>query len=115
MILVHRPSRPDWRCRVDGGQWPCPGARVELAARFTEDGAALAVFLVEHLFTASEDLFGTADGKPRLLADRFLFWAGCPTTTERALNVGPTVPETAPMVSACGGIDRFQPRDGGDR
>jgi hypothetical protein len=82
----HVSSRPGWLCAVDGDDWPCPRARTELAQQFDGDDGALAAYLTGELFAAAGDLYGTAKGEPRLLACRFLFWAGGPTTTELTLN-----------------------------
>ncbi|GIF71876.1 hypothetical protein Asi02nite_13940 [Asanoa siamensis] len=108
----HVSARPSWLCAVDGDDWPCPRARTELAQRFDGDEAALAVYLVGQLFVASSDLYGTAKGQPRLLACRFLFWAGGPTVTERILNP-PTAAVTFQAVGTTNS-PRLETRGGAD-
>ncbi|MET7667564.1 hypothetical protein [Micromonospora luteifusca] len=50
---VHRPQRPMWDCVLCAEPYPCPGARVSLAAG---DPWATATYLASQFVTAVNDL-----------------------------------------------------------
>jgi hypothetical protein len=92
----HQPKRPQWTCRLArcGKQWPCPGARVYLAAEYAGRPTALAVYMSGHLVDALADLGvdvtagGTPpDGIPPGLYNRFMGWVG--RVNARTQQIGP--------------------------
>jgi hypothetical protein len=74
----HVPHRPLWICRVCAGSWPCAIARLKLKAEYSDDRAALCVYLCGLMHEAAADLYrlNPHDAPaPQAIFDRFTGWA----------------------------------------
>ncbi|MBE1490029.1 hypothetical protein H4W31_005667 [Plantactinospora soyae] len=68
---AHTPTRPLFRCRECGANWPCSPARLALLVAYRNDPKGLIGYLSDRLFTAIEDQ--PRQDRFRLTA-RFLGW-----------------------------------------
>ena len=71
MSEVHRPSRPQWTCLVDGSAWPCRPAKQLLANGYAERDEMLLAHLARLLAIAASDL---RVSDPARLYRRFVGW-----------------------------------------
>jgi len=67
----HVHSRPIFRCRVCGANWPCQPARLVLLAMFRDDRQGLRLHLARKLLAALAD---QPQSDAVTLAVRFLGW-----------------------------------------
>ncbi len=73
----HLPLRPLWLCRRCELPWPCPEARLALAAEYRDSRVGLSLYLAGCLHDAIDDLHRLnpcAAGSIGDMYDRFLGW-----------------------------------------
>ena len=83
----HTPARPTWHCRVDGQPWPCGEARLLLPVEFRDNVSGLTIYLAGLMYEAMRDLYQLnphGGPKPEELFSRFVAWAACRPSAERA-------------------------------
>ncbi|GIJ69956.1 hypothetical protein Voc01_048730 [Virgisporangium ochraceum] len=100
VMSQHRVQRPEWTCRIDGENWPCPPARRQLRDIHKEDPDVLSRLLATLSMVAAVDL-GTPS--PALLYRRFVAWTlgsatRCRVCQRRGHDVLPGLP---PRVFPC--------------
>jgi hypothetical protein len=105
----HRVRRPEWRCRTDGEEWPCEGARKLLADAYP-DREALVRHMAHLMAQAAEDLGIPA---PATLYRRFLGWTRDRSESCRACGRSShaVVPGLPSRLFPCDGLPALTPRN----
>lgn len=79
--LEHAPDRPGWGCSACPDEWPCEGAKRQLADLYATDPIALIIYLAERQWEAIDDATFHPDSAIKSvsrLRERFVGWTDAP-------------------------------------